>query len=395
MAREGLPITSPLLDCPLPSLLSFDRAVQVAAIWSDPKKSEEENFTEFLRTAELFRREVEKHCDVCAIPTDFSDGFLWENEPKSADDLPNPDKTDDSNGSNGSNGSNESNESGESSDSNESNESNGSSKSNKSKRTNQPKKAGAYGAGISDGFSDRKTKTETQKVGRNVPVQYILAVEGGELLGNKPERLERLYREGVRVFIPMWRGINRLGGAHDTDTGFTSFGREILSLCDTLGMAVDVSHMSDRAFFETAERFSRPLLASHSDSRAVLTASRNLTDKQFDRIAASGGVVGLNLYPPFVTDKEEDFFAALARHAVHFAARKGEKTLCLGADRDGIPHIDGYTPLDSVMKLYRALCDAGISEETVQAIFYDNAARFFRRFGEDVRKSKKIVKSLT
>ena len=85
----------------------------------------------------------------------------------------------------------------------------------------------------------------------------------------------------------------------------------------------------------------------------------------------------MNLYPPFVTDKAEsetDLFAALARHAAHFLRRGGEKTLCLGGDRDGIPRVDGYTPLSCVQKLYSALLANGISEETANAIFYDNAA---------------------
>ena len=290
MFHEHLPITSPALDCPLPSLLRFERAVQVMAIWSDSKKSEEENFSDFFRIAEYLRNEIEKHADVCALETDLRN------------------------------------------------------------------------------LSDVHEKTP--------PVRYILAVEGGALLNGKLERLERLYREGVRIFTPMWKGINSLGGAHDTKTGLSPFGEEALALCDALGITVDVSHMSDSAFEKTKTILSRPFIASHSNSRAVFPASRNLTDGQFDTIRAAGGLVGLNLYPPFVADAEteSDFFAALARHAVHFLRRGGENTLCLGGDRDGIPRVDGYTPLSCVQKLYFALLANGISEKTANAIFYDNAA---------------------
>ena len=71
MFHEHLPITSPALDCPLPSLLRFERAVQVMAVWSDAKKSEEENFADFFRIAEYLRNEIEKHADVCALETDL------------------------------------------------------------------------------------------------------------------------------------------------------------------------------------------------------------------------------------------------------------------------------------------------------------------------------------
>lgn len=299
MYHERLTLESPLLDCSLTALASFEQAVQAAAIWSDRRNTPEQNYADFFRIADYFRNEIEKHADICALSTDFR--FDAEHR-----------------------------------------------------------------------------------------VHYILTVEGGDLLCGKLSRLDRLYAEGVRIFTPTWKGTNCIGGAHDTDEGLTPFGKEVIRRCDELGITVDVSHMSDRSFADTAAVTSR-FIASHSDSRAVFAASRNLTDEQFQIIRNRGGLVGLNWYPPFVSDAKRGDFSALCRHALHFLSCGGAEVVCLGADRDGIPHEDGYTPLSFVMSFYTALSDAGVDKKTIRAIFFDNAARYF---GSEKGKDCEIINTI-
>ena len=98
----------------------------------------------------------------------------------------------------------------------------------------------------------------------------LLAVEDARLLAGKRDRLPVLYEAGVRILTLLWKGETVIGGAFDTDTGLTAFGKETLSDCLALGIIPDVSHASERAFYDVLEGCDgRMLLASHSNSRSI------------------------------------------------------------------------------------------------------------------------------
>ena len=118
----------------------------------------------------------------------------------------------------------------------------------------------------------------------------------------------------------------------------------------------------------------RPLVATHSNSRAVYPARRNLTDDMFCTIRDMGGVVGLNAYSPFVADcpTPED----LIRHLEHFLALGGENTLCLGCDFDGSSgRSSGLRGVEDIGELYDLLARRGYGEKLLDNIFYHNLAR--------------------
>ena len=104
------------------------------------------------------------------------------------------------------------------------------------------------------------------------------------------------------------------------------------------GMLVDVSHASDKLFFEVAA-YGRPFVASHSNSAAVQAWARNLTDEQLKAVADCGGVIGLNFCMDFLSDDKnaEGQRRALLAHARHILTVAGEDILALGSDFDGIP----------------------------------------------------------
>ena len=132
----------------------------------------------------------------------------------------------------------------------------------------------------------------------------ILAVEDARLLGNSIERLAVLAKCGVRILTLLWRGETTIGGAFDTNTGLTAFGKYILKDCFRLGIHPDLSHASEPAFWEAAtiaEERQLPILATHSNARALCAHPRNLYDEQFLAIRSSGGLVGLCLCPEHLT----------------------------------------------------------------------------------------------
>ena len=210
----------------------------------------------------------------------------------------------------------------------------------------------------------------------SLPEKAILAVEGGSLLDEKPERLQILKDDGVSILTLVWGGECCVGGAHDTKKGFTPFGREVLKECARLGILADLSHASDRMTDEALET-DAPLLFSHSNSRAVRNHTRNLTDKHFLAAVRRGAPVGVSMCADHLG--EEPTFETVCRHVLHFLELGGEDILCMGCDLDGIRR--GPRELvdqSSLLLLEEALDNAGVGEALRQKIFWDNASAFFR-----------------
>lgn len=213
---------------------------------------------------------------------------------------------------------------------------------------------------------------------RHKQYALLLTVEGGSALGGKLENLQHLHRCGVKMMTLTWNGANELSGGAATDEGFTPFGRAVVKDMERLGMVVDVSHLSDRAFWELCGFAGRPFVASHSNARAVCDHRRNLTDDMFREIVARGGLVGINFYPLFVTEEgHSDDVGDLVRHVFHFLELGGEDVLALGSDFDGADMPPYLTGPDCYEYLYDALLRAGIPAVAADKLFYENARRFF------------------
>ena len=163
----------------------------------------------------------------------------------------------------------------------------------------------------------------------------LLSIEGAELLDCDIRRLDTAYDWGVRLLNPVWNYANRLSGsnAQQPEQGLTAYGRDFLQRMEELSIYVDVSHLSDAGFWDVVRLSRRPVVASHSNSRAICPHRRNLTDDMFRAIRDSGGVAGLNYYQHFVGD--DPTMEGLVRHVEHFLELDGERSLCLGGDMDG------------------------------------------------------------
>lgn len=206
----------------------------------------------------------------------------------------------------------------------------------------------------------------------------ILTVEGGSALGGRLENLDRLYEARVRMMTLTWNAENEIAGGADTSIGFSPFGREVASGMERLGMAVDVSHLSDKAFWELCEFAEKPFAASHSNSRKICGHRRNLTDEMFEEIVNRGGVVGLNYCKSFLREDGKDGDVGdLLRHVHHFLDLGGENTLALGSDFDGTD-VPGYLGgIERLGYLAEALEKSGIPANIVGKILFDNANRYF------------------
>ena len=205
----------------------------------------------------------------------------------------------------------------------------------------------------------------------------ILTVEGASVLTGKIERVDQLYRDGVKVMTLTWNGANELASGNNTQQGFSSFGREAVKRMEERGIVVDVSHLNDTGFWELCEFADRPFIATHSNSREICGHPRNLTDQQFAEICRRGGLVGINYYKAFITDSgNTDTPNDLIRHILHFLELGGEDIIALGSDFDGADLPDYLKGVENMENFRESLIQAGISDKITQKIFFDNAVRF-------------------
>ena len=208
----------------------------------------------------------------------------------------------------------------------------------------------------------------------------ILAIEGGGgLLPGSPE-LDTLYRMGLRVMGLCWDSNELATSAWDgEDLGLTEAGKQMVDILSAYGIIIDVSHLSDKSFYDVIERTAYPVIATHSNFRDVCASPRNLTLDMAKRIAARGGIIGLNLYPGFLNDSGKAGKDDIYRHVDYCLEKLGEDVLCFGCDIDGV---ESYPEgLDTDSSLHDQLVDILLekySESVVEKIAGLNAINFFK-----------------
>ena len=213
---------------------------------------------------------------------------------------------------------------------------------------------------------------KNQEAGR---MSGILTIEGPVGFGCQAEMLDDLYRIGFRITSLSWNEKNLLTGSHVTGGGLTEQGREFVKEAQRVGMLIDVSHISDEGFYDLMDITQAPIIATHSNSRAIWNSSRNLTDEMFLEICRTGGVAGFNQYAEFV-GKNPDLDAA-CDHILHFLELDPEgKHIALGGDLDGCDVlVDGFSDVADYPKMAEKLLSRGVGRDIVHNIFWNNALR--------------------
>lgn len=203
----------------------------------------------------------------------------------------------------------------------------------------------------------------------------ILTLEGTAGIDYNPGLLEDLWAIGFRVSSLGWNEKNPLTGSNVTGGGLTDLGREYVKEAQKLGMRIDVSHISDEGFWDIMKITEAPILATHSNSRAVHNHSRNLTDDMFRAIRETGGVAGYNTCRDFTGENPD--LDTICDHILHFMELDPEgKHIALGGDLDGVENMpDGFDGVQSYPALARHLLNRGLTEQNVMDIFWNNAIR--------------------
>jgi membrane dipeptidase len=273
------------------------------------------------------------------------------------------------------------------------------------------------------------TVAESDRIRASGRIAVWLWVEGGIPIAEDLAMLRTFHRLGVRGMTLTWtNNLSWAGSSSDRENdqmGLTEFGREVVREMNRIGMIVDVSHVSERTFYDALEVTTKPVVASHSGCRALCENDRNLTDDQLRAIAANGGVVGIAAFSTFLKDAwnehvdeaEEKVSAQIdalrqqlgenrgmefrdARrrliqsampdeaqvtiddyvdHIEHAIKIAGPKHVAIGSDFDGISAFPlGLERASDWPKVAEAMRKRGFDEQTIRDVFSENARRVFR-----------------
>jgi membrane dipeptidase len=218
----------------------------------------------------------------------------------------------------------------------------------------------------------------------NEATAVVFHIEGAEAIGPDLEGLQALYDMGLRSLGPVWSRPNVFGegvpfrfpSTPDTGNGLTAAGRRLVLECNRLGIAVDLSHLNEKGFWDVAKISAAPLIASHSNVHAVAPSSRNLTDAQIKAVGESGGIIGLNFAVIFLReDGRRDRNTnpeTLLRHLDRLIALAGEDCVGLGSDFDGadVPNFIGDA--GGLQHLVGAMEAHGYGASLIEKIAYRN-----------------------
>ncbi|NUO49875.1 MAG: dipeptidase [Polyangiaceae bacterium] len=228
-------------------------------------------------------------------------------------------------------------------------------------------------------------------------ITAYVSIEGAGAFAADITQIDRFIARGVVLIGPVHAHDNKLAtsatGA-DKKTGLTALGKKFCERVYENGALVDVSHMSDRAFDDLAtiaEKVGAPIIATHSDARAIANSPRNLTDEQLKRIAKSDGVAGVNFHSTFLKVSGEAKLADAVKHAQHMIEVAGIDHVAIGSDFDGASPPSDLADASYLPAFAKALREAGVSAEDVHKIFSENAKRVLK-WGEEKRAAKRAQK---
>ncbi|MGI6669376.1 MAG: dipeptidase [Acetivibrionales bacterium] len=213
-------------------------------------------------------------------------------------------------------------------------------------------------------------------------VAALLSVEGGECLNGDLAILRQLFRLGVRSMLLTWNYRNLLadGAQEYYGSGLSAFGRKVVAEMERLGMIVDVSHLCEASFYDVLEISKKPVIASHSNAKAVCDNIRNLSDCQLASIKANGGVVGINFCPSFLNNTDNTSVDDIIKHIEHICSVTGEDHIGIGSDFDGIVQ----TPLSMegtqcIPALFERLAQLNYSDTFIEKFAGLNFLRIIRQ----------------
>ncbi len=208
----------------------------------------------------------------------------------------------------------------------------------------------------------------------------VVHIEGAEAIDESLDFLDVLYAAGLRSLGPVWSRTNIFGhgvpfrfpSSPDTGDGLTQAGENLVRVCNEMKILIDLSHITEKGFWDVARLSKAPLIATHSNVHALCQSPRNLTDRQLDAIRDTGGMVGLNFATGFLRDdgnmRPDTDIDLMVRHLDYLIGKLGEDRVGLGSDFDGATVPEKIGSAAGLPVLFAALRAKGYSEPLLTKI---------------------------
>lgn len=223
----------------------------------------------------------------------------------------------------------------------------------------------------------------------------FICIENGYAIGNDLSLIEEYYNQGVRYMgLCHFSNNDICDSATDPEgpehNGLSNFGREVVSEMNRLGMMVDVSHISDEAFYDVLEVSTTPVIASHSGTRAIHDYPRHMNDDMLKKLAENGGVIQVLFMYVIEPDPQDPQKLAtvvdVVDHIDHIVEVIGVDHVGIGSDFDGGGEVEGCFDVSQMTNITIELVKRGYSEEHIRKIWGGNFMRVFKEVEEFAQK---------
>ena len=211
---------------------------------------------------------------------------------------------------------------------------------------------------------------------------FMLSLEGCEVFQDGLDKVALWRERGVRMGAPVWNNENELGtpAKKNPTDGLTDYGVKVVKEMQRLGMAVDVSHLNEKGFYDLFMKGDKAPMASHSCCRALCNHFRNLTDDQIRMMIQYGGFIGVNFYPAFLSEDKLADTTTLAQHIDHICQLGGERIVGFGSDFDGIEICpEDVAHPGQIGQIIRALQQLGYPDAAIERIAGQNLLDYYAR----------------
>ncbi len=208
----------------------------------------------------------------------------------------------------------------------------------------------------------------------------ILCLEGGEAVEGNIDNLYALHEKGVRLLTLTWNNDNAIGsGVLGSDNGLTDFGKDLIRKSNNLNLAIDISHLNRKGFFDVVNLTEKPIIASHSNCYSIHNAKRNLHDDQLQELRNLKSYVSFTIHSPFVNGENSCTLENLLPHIDHLLNKLGEDYVSIGTDFDGTTLLpcEIYN-ISSLNTLYNLL-ERTYNTDIANKIFYQNQLNFLSK----------------
>lgn len=240
---------------------------------------------------------------------------------------------------------------------------------------------------LSDNGDIIRQVTSFEEIAKNEKenrISALLTLEGGEILEGKVDNLAAFHEKGVRMITLTWNYDNAFGHCHlnKEGKGLTRLGFELVERMEDVHIIPDVSHGSDKLFFDVCKAAKKPFVASHSNARSVYGCTRNMNDEMIRALAERGGLMGMNFFAGFTSKKSSEdgmcYMDDIIAHMKHVVKVGGIECLGLGSDFDGIGTDVEWGDAGGMRTLLDSMKKAGFTERECGKICRENVLRLYK-----------------